>query len=820
MSNSPHKVAFSLSGVAITAYACTSALGPDCDALRAGLVEGKSGLQRNAPLPGSIGPLPFAACVGVVETELAPAPFPPIHPSVTRYPDTRQLRMAWHVLRQIEPQVRHAIARVGSARVGLILGTSTGGIASTEEALSHLRDHDQLPAEYSCLDGHAMDAAVRHIADVLDVRGPAFATSSACASGAKALATAKRLIEAGLCDVVLAGGIDSLARMTIHGFHSLGVLAEDPCRPFDQAGRGMNVAEGGAWLLVERSQSGAPAMVSLIGVGESSDAHHMSAPDPSGQSQLRAMSAALSSAQIEAGAVGYVNAHGTGTRANDSAEQTAIVQLLGQVPASSTKGLIGHQLGAAGAIETVIAAEVARGLALSNAGAVDPTLFPLEKLDRKGVLSNSFAFGGANISLLLTAQSVSTCQPPAAPRMRARVRAMSALSIHPDFAPRTSRPQPDQVFDAATMGSHLLGARGRARASELTRLFAESVSWLGATKQELSQMPIFVGSALGQIQTSKALIELYLNNDASPLAFQGSVHNTTAGVLSIALGNHAPSSSIAGGDDTLFATLVEGMSYLHPEQCPEILVLIGDETPPTALGLMPYASAVAAFILTHPDRCEQGPLLEIVHRATPAAAPLPIIETPSALAGHICGEATGLVEWLLHEDASGSATVRRRRPLSPWELVAHASPPAQQENMFPPIHELLPHRPPLLLLKEVVSFDDRHISCLVDAPANVPFADAEGVDCVVATEWMAQAVGAFVGAKKRSEGRAPQVGFIIGIRKVDFHTPKVKNAAHVRVTAEPVWVDRASGSFNCSVMDMTNNNIIATGSLTVHEPGS
>jgi len=814
MSSSAHTSSSTLSGVAITAYACASALVDHCDALRVGLVEGKTGLRKGAALPPDLGPLPFAACVGVVQTDLAPAP------ALTQYPDTRQLRMAWHVLRQIEPQVRRAVARVGAERVGLVLGTSTGGIASTEEALLHLRQHGQLPASYSCLDGHAMDAAARHIADVLGIFGPVFATSSACASGAKALATAKRLLELGICDVVLAGGIDSLARMTIHGFRSLGVLADVPCRPFDQAGRGMNVAEGGAWLLLERNQGDSAPLVNLIGVGESSDAHHMSAPDPSGQSQLRAMAAALQSAQTDASQVGYVNAHGTGTRANDSAEQTAIVQLFGQVPASSTKGLIGHQLGAAGAIEAVIAAEVAQGLALCNAGAIEPALFPLPALGQRSVLSNSFAFGGANISLLLSTRPVATAPLPAAPRLQARVRAMSALSVHPELAPLTSQPQAGKAFDPSTMGTSLLGTRGRARASELTRLSAECVSSLGLSAEELSRLPMFVGSALGQIQTSTALIELFLNNDASPLAFQGSVHNTTAGVLSIALKNHAPSSSIAGGDDTLFASLVEGMSYLDPEHCPEILVLVGDETPPTELGLNPFASAVAAFVLSHPALPGQGALLEVVPRPVADHCTATVIDVPTALSGHICGEAAGLVAWLLNGDSHGSAKVRRRRPHSPWELLVRLPEQAASATPFPPIVELLPHRPPLLLLKEVLAFDDQHISCAVDAKANDLFADADGVDAVVTTEWMAQAVGAFVGAKKRSEGRAPQVGFIIGIRKVDFHAAKVKNAADMRVTAVPVWVDRASGSFNCTVIDMTNNNLIATGSLTVHEPGN
>lgn len=797
-------------GVWITAYASCSALGQSLAALRAGLIEGRTGLGLAPRLPAELGVVPFPACVGVIPGELDKAP------ASARFVDTRQLRVAWTTLRQIEGEVREALERVGPERMGLILGTSTGGIASTEVALAHLHASGTLPPGYSCLNGHAMDAAAQHIAETLDIRGPAFATSSACASGAKALATAKRLIELGVVDAVLAGGIDSLARMTIHGFHSLGVLSSAPCRPFRSESGGMNVAEGGSWLLVERSREDVvPApLISLLGVGESSDAHHMSAPDPTGKSQGRAMQKALADAQVQALDVKYVNAHGTGTRANDTAEQSAIVELLADRPASSTKCIIGHQLGAAGATEAVIAAEVARGLPICGTGAIDEADFPLTLGAPSHVLSNSFAFGGANISLLLSTARAATSPPPEARALRARVRAMTALSANPNFAVLASDAGARQALDPATMGTSLLGARGRARASELTRLFAEAVTRLGLPQTDLAKMPIFVGSALGQIQTSKDLIELFLKGDASPLAFQGSVHNAVAGVLTIALKNHEPSSSIAGGGDTLFCTLLEAMSYLDPITCPEVLVLVGDETPPTELGLPAFSSAVTAFALTHPDVTVGAPVLEIADkRASNADRNPPTIHTPAELAGQICGEGPGVVAWLLDSNNRGSARVHRPNLASPWDLVIHHG-----SVELPPLAELLPHRAPLLLLGQVVSFDDQHITCTVDPGANALFEDEGGVDAVVATEWMAQAVGAFVGAKKRSQGRAPRVGFIIGIRKVDFHASKVKNAAELQVTATPTWVDQTSGSFNCIVKNMITNELVAEGSLTVHEP--
>lgn len=809
MSQDPQRQLQERTGVWITAYGCTNVVGNSVAELRSALLAGTSGLSTAPVLPDGFTTLPFPACLGAVPFQLDEAPH------LAPFPDTRQLRMAWMALRQIQPEVEAAVRRFGADRVGLILGTSTGGILSTEEALNHALNHGTLPNSYSCLDGHAMDAAVRHIAQTLKLRGPAFATSSACASGAKAIASAKRLIECGLLDAVLSGGVDSLARVTIFGFHSLGVLSADNCRPFDDTSFGMNVAEGGAWLLIERSgpESESEPLASILGIGESSDAYHMSAPDPTGHSQKMAMTAALADADLTARDILYVNAHGTGTKANDSAEKSAILATFDGVAASSTKGLLGHQLGAAGATEAIVAAEVAQGLAICADGALDRSKFPLAKIET-AVLSNSFAFGGANISLAIDHAPVTTNARDSQTGLRARVVAMNALSLHPEFNAISSiDPHGRLPLDPETIGAEILGSRGRARASELTRLFAECVAHLGLTKEHLAGIPLFIGSALGQIQTSKHLIELFLKGDSSPLAFQGSVHNAAAGVLSIALSNKRPSSSIAAGADTLFATLIEAMSYLNEQDCSQVLVIVGDERPPKVLGLPDFAGAATALLLERTTPETPGAHITIQPRRSTGDSHARRIVTPAALMTHICGEGLGVVEFLLAAQAGESAVVNRPNNESPWEILVHVATDAP-----PSILELLPHQPPLVLLEKVLSFDEHHMTCLVDLKASQIFSSDDHIDVIIATEWMAQAVGAFVGAQKRVTGQSPRIGFIIGARKVDFHVSKVNKDSVLRVSAEPVWVDRASGSFNCTVTDILNNKVIAEGSLTVHEP--
>jgi 3-oxoacyl-[acyl-carrier-protein] synthase-1 len=247
------------------------------------------------------------------------------------------------------------------------------------------------------------------------VSGPAYAISTACSSGAKALAAAARLLKAGIADAVVAGGVDALSGFTIAGFSALESVSAARCNPLSLHRQGINIGEGAGLFLVGR-ESGP---VRLAGWGESSDAHHMSAPEPGGRGALDAMRQALARAQLQPQAIEYVNLHGTATPQNDAMESLAVAQLLGtDVPVSSTKPLTGHTLAAAGAVE----AAVCWHTLVDNPGgrlpphwwdgARDPALAPVrvaapgETLGRapRHVLSNSFAFGGSNACLVLASE--------------------------------------------------------------------------------------------------------------------------------------------------------------------------------------------------------------------------------------------------------------------------------------------------------------------------------------------------------------------------------------------------------------------------------
>ncbi len=257
-----------------------------------------------------------------------------------------------------------------------------------------------------------MGGTAQFIARELKVHGPVYGISTACSSGAKALAAARRLIRAGICDAVIAGGVDTLCRLTVNGFSSLEAVSDTPCNPFSQNRNGINIGEGGALFLVSGERSG----IELAGVGEGSDAHHISAPDPTGSGAMRCMSAAIKDAAVTPSEVGYVNLHGTGTELNDQMESLAMYEVFGgKTLCSSTKSFTGHTLGAAGAVEAgicwLVLSEEGRGVLPVHLwdGVYDPALPRLNLVDENSVLndplryalSNSFAFGGNNISLLL-----------------------------------------------------------------------------------------------------------------------------------------------------------------------------------------------------------------------------------------------------------------------------------------------------------------------------------------------------------------------------------------------------------------------------------
>ena len=327
--------------------------------------------------------------------------------------DCRNNRLAELGLRQdgFLDEVEAAVARWGRRRIGVFIGTSTAGIMQTEIAY-RARDplSGALPPNFVYGTTHNSFSVADYIRRRCGIEGPAMSVSSACASSAKVFGSARRMIEAGLIDAALVGGTDSLCLTTLYGFNSLQLSSPAPCRPFDVARDGISIGEAAAFALLERASDGLDGDAVLVcGVGESSDAYHMSAPHPEGLGAKRAMQAALAAASLQPGDIDYINLHGTGTPSNDRAESQALTSIFGPTtPCSSTKGATGHTLGAAGALEAVLSA-----LAIQNdlipggvhTTHVDPTLTAhYIKENRRAsvrrVLSNSFGFGGTNCSLI------------------------------------------------------------------------------------------------------------------------------------------------------------------------------------------------------------------------------------------------------------------------------------------------------------------------------------------------------------------------------------------------------------------------------------
>ncbi len=369
-------------------------LGDNLAAITQKLFTGERGLTATDRFtPGRALPL------GLVSGEL-----PPMHdwPAEHRSRNNQLLAAA---LQQLAPQLAALRARQPQARIGVVLGTSTSGIGESEAAVVHFQQHGDWPASFA-YQRQEIGSPSAFVAAHLGLNGPAYTLSTACSSSARALASGRRLLALGLCDAVIAGGADSLCALTVNGFAALEAVSDQPCLPFSPNRRGINIGEAAALFLMTPEPGG----IQLAGYGESSDAHHISAPLADGSGAQAAMQAALSMAGISAAQVDYVNLHGTATAQNDSMEAQAIHQLFGeQVPCSSTKALTGHTLGACGALEAAFCWLALREGCLPpqvNDGVTDPALAPIrlaeaEAAPPRRALSNSFAFGGNNAALLL-----------------------------------------------------------------------------------------------------------------------------------------------------------------------------------------------------------------------------------------------------------------------------------------------------------------------------------------------------------------------------------------------------------------------------------
>lgn len=321
----------------------------------------------------------------------------------------RNNRLLLAALAQIESAVDGALTRYGRRRIGVVLGSSTSGIAEGEAAIAAHRASGALPAGYRYAQQEiGMPAAF--LARHLQLGGPAYTVSTACTSSAKAFASARMLLRHGLCDAVLVGGVDSLCRLTLNGFSALESTSIDLCQPMSRNRRGINIGEGAALFLLSREATA----VELLGVGETSDAYHMSAPHPQGLGAEAAMRAALADAGLDAGDVDYLNLHATATPKNDEMESRAVARVFpAGVAASGSKPLTGHTLGAAGATELAFCWLALRDGRLPPHiwdGEADAALPQLElvaderrfvRSARRVCMSNSFAFGGSNASLLI-----------------------------------------------------------------------------------------------------------------------------------------------------------------------------------------------------------------------------------------------------------------------------------------------------------------------------------------------------------------------------------------------------------------------------------
>lgn len=381
--------------ISLTAVGMLNAMGNTPDEIAGNLVAGLAPGMG----PDKDGWLQQGECwVGRVTGDL------PAMPAALAQHNSRNNRLLLAALAQIQPQVDEAIARYGQDRVAVVMGTSTSGLDEADRRVSGSNETYHYGQQ-------ELGDPSRFVSEYLRLFGPALTISTACSSSARAIITGRRLIESGMADVAIVGGADTLSRMPINGFNSLESLSERRCQPFSAERNGITIGEAAALILLSRDKG----PVQLLGVGESSDAWHMSAPHPEGAGAVRAIEMAMQEADLTAADIGYINMHGTATRLNDEIEARVIHRLFGEsVPCSSTKHLTGHTLGAAGACEAALCyLMLTRGLPLPAQNFTESTqdlglapcgLITAPQADYKPVmLSNSFAFGGNNAALIFGA---------------------------------------------------------------------------------------------------------------------------------------------------------------------------------------------------------------------------------------------------------------------------------------------------------------------------------------------------------------------------------------------------------------------------------
>ena len=395
-------------GCRLEALGIVNALGRGCETVWRRAAAGEaSALRLREDMPRT-----RPMFLGAVEAEL-----PKIPGHLADY-DCRNNAFTLAALEEIEAPLRAAIGLYGADRIGVVMGTSTSGSAECEAAIAQAAVSGELTRSfrYPQLE---LGGTAGFVAAALELGGPSLTLSTACSSSARSFATARSLLRLGLCDAVVAGGSDSLCGLTMNGFASLQAISDRPCNPMSRNRSGLTLGEGAAVFLLTRERGG----IQLAGGGETSEAHHMSAPDPDGTGAIESMRGALADAGLAASDIAYLNLHGTATQLNDAMESLAVLRVLGDaVPCSSTKPMVGHTLGAAGATELAFC-----WLALAHRdgdaiplpphvfdGERDPELAPIrlalpssdgttrvEAPAPAALMTNSFGFGGNNCTLVV-----------------------------------------------------------------------------------------------------------------------------------------------------------------------------------------------------------------------------------------------------------------------------------------------------------------------------------------------------------------------------------------------------------------------------------
>lgn len=336
---------------------------------------------------------------------------PQLTPEYSKF-NYRVNQLLFSTFQQIKNSYTELTKNIPAERIGVIIGTSTAGVDSLESAIGYYDKHGKWPDNY--LPHHQrMGSVSEFLAEYLAIRGPVMSVSTACSSSAKALISAQRWINSGICDVVITGGVDVLCNLTLKGFNSLGALSDKLCLPFSDNRNGINIGEAAALFILKKDAG----KINMLGGGESSDAHHISAPDPSGKGAITAMKMALDKSNLLAKDIDYINLHGTATKQNDAMESLAVNEVFSHnVFCSSTKALTGHTLGAAGALEIGLCALSMTGANTQESfiphifdGCYDRGLQSLNLVTIKNklgkpdtVMSNSFAFGGSNATVVLS----------------------------------------------------------------------------------------------------------------------------------------------------------------------------------------------------------------------------------------------------------------------------------------------------------------------------------------------------------------------------------------------------------------------------------